>query len=78
MDWLVCDVIAAPQRSIDLLLEWLGEKRMRNFVVTIKFKGHDEYAVLETLKREAAPLCADFYLNRLCANKNEVCAFGVV
>jgi len=78
VDWLVCDVIAAPQRSIDLLLEWLREKRMRNFVVTIKFKGQDEYALLETLKREAPPLCADFRLLRLCANKNEVCAFGVV
>lgn len=77
VDWLVCDVIAAPQRSIDLLLEWLREKRMRNFVVTIKFKGHDEYALLETLKREAPLLCADFHLKRLCANKNEVCAFGV-
>ena len=77
-DWLVCDVIAAPQRSIDLLLEWLREKRMRNFVVTIKFKGHDEYALLETLKRGAPPLCADFRLKRLSANKNEVCAFGVV
>jgi 23S rRNA (cytidine2498-2'-O)-methyltransferase len=78
VDWLVCDVIAAPQRSMDLLLEWLRERRMRNFVVTIKFKGQDEYALLETLKREAPPLCADFYLTRLCANKNEVCAFGVV
>ncbi len=78
VDWLVCDVIAAPQRSIDLLLEWLREKRMRNFIVTIKFKGHDEYALLETLKRDASPLCAEFRLTRLCANKNEVCAFGVV
>jgi hypothetical protein len=78
VDWLVCDVIAAPQRSIDLLLEWLREKRMRNFIVTIKFKGHDEYPLLETLKREAPPLCAEFHLTRLCANKNEVCAFGVV
>ncbi|MFN0077579.1 MAG: SAM-dependent methyltransferase [Prosthecobacter sp.] len=78
LDWLVCDVIAAPQRSIDLLLEWLREKRMRNFIVTIKFKGHDEYALLEVLKRDAAPLCAEFHLTRLCANKNEVCAFGVV
>ena len=76
VDWLVCDVIAAPQRSIDLLLEWLREKRMRQFIVTIKFKGHDEYALLETLKRDAAPLCAEFHLTRLCANKNEVCAFG--
>jgi 23S rRNA (cytidine2498-2'-O)-methyltransferase len=78
VDWLVCDVIAAPQRSIDLLLEWLREKRMRNFIVTIKFKGHDEYALLETLKRDAPPLCAEFRLKRLTANKNEVCAFGVV
>jgi len=78
VDWLVCDVIAAPQRSIDLLLEWLREKRMRNFIVTIKFKGHDEYALLETLKRDAAPLCAEFHLKRLTSNKNEVCAFGVV
>lgn len=78
VDWLVCDVIAAPQRSIDLLLEWLREKRMRQFVVTIKFKGHDEYPLLDILKREAPPLCAEFHLTRLCANKNEVCAFGSV
>ncbi len=78
VDWLVCDVIAAPQRSIDLLLEWLREKRMRHFIVTIKFKGHDEYPLLDILKREAPPLCADFHLTRLCANKNEVCAFGTV
>lgn len=77
-DWLVCDVIAAPQRSIQLLLEWLREKRMRNFIVTLKFKGHDEYAVLEEIKLKAAPLCAEFHLKRLTANKNEVCAFGVV
>ncbi|MDZ4403143.1 SAM-dependent methyltransferase [Prosthecobacter sp.] len=77
VDWLVCDVIAAPQRSIDLLLEWLSEKRMRNFIVTIKFKGHDEYSLLDMLKRDAPPLCAEFHLTLLCANKNEVCAFGV-
>ncbi len=78
VDWLVCDVIAAPLRSIDLLLEWLREKRMRHFVVTLKFKGHEDYPVMEQLKRAAPPLCADFHLTRLCANKNEVCAFGSV
>ena len=76
VDWLICDVIAAPQRSIDLLLEWLREGRMRHFIVTIKFKGADEYPLLAQLKEEAPPLCADFRLTRLCANKNEVCAFG--
>ena len=76
VDWLICDVIAAPQRNIDLLLQWLRERRMRNFIVTIKFKGSDEYPLLDRLKRDAPPLCEDFRLNRLCANKNEVSAFG--
>ncbi len=76
VDWLICDIIAAPQRSIDLLLEWLRERQMRRFIVTLKFKGADEYALLDQLKREAPPLCSDFRLTRLCANKNEVSAFG--
>ncbi len=76
VDWLVCDVIAAPQRSIDLLLDWLGNGRMRHFVVSIKFKGGGDYGVLDRLKKQAAPICTDFRLKRLCANKNEVCAFG--
>ena len=78
VDWLLCDVIAAPQRSMNLLQEWLAGKRMRRFVVTLKFKGDTEYGLLEELKRQAAPLCRDFRLTHLCANKNEVCAYGEV
>jgi 23S rRNA (cytidine2498-2'-O)-methyltransferase len=77
VDWLICDIIAAPQRSIDLLLEWLTEERMRAFIVTIKFKGNDEYSLLDQLKQQCPPRCTDFRLSRLCANKNEVTAFGV-
>jgi 23S rRNA (cytidine2498-2'-O)-methyltransferase len=78
VDWLICDVIAAPQRSIDLVLDWVRARRCRRFVVTIKFKGHGEYAVLEPLKSALPPLCDEFFLLRLCANKNEACAFGTV
>jgi 23S rRNA (cytidine2498-2'-O)-methyltransferase len=77
VDWLICDIIAAPQRSIDLLLEWLREKQMKRFIVTLKFKGTDEYHLMDQLKKDAPPLCADFRLTRLCANKNEVTAFGL-
>lgn len=77
VDWLLCDVIAAPQRSIDLLIEWLREGAMSAFVVSIKFIGSAEYPLIDKLKTEAAPLCAEFFLERLSANKNEVCAFGV-
>lgn len=78
VDWLICDIIAAPQRSIDLLLEWLREKQMRRFIVTLKFKGTDEYPLLDQLKKEVPAHCLDFRLTRLCANKNEVTAFGIV
>lgn len=78
VDWLLCDVIAAPQRSIDLLLDWVRQRRARRFVVTIKFRGHAEYALLDPLKHTLPTLCAEFWLTRLCANKNEACAFGEV
>ena len=77
VDWLICDIIAAPQRSIDLLLEWLRERQMRRFIVTLKFKGTDEYHLMDQLKEQAPALCQDFRLSRLCANKNEVTAFGI-
>lgn len=76
VDWLLCDVIAAPERSIALLLHWLRQHWTRRFVVTIKFKGQEDYGQLEQLKRELPPLCRDFFITRLCANKNEACAFG--
>lgn len=78
VDWLLCDIIAAPQRSIDLLLDWLSAGLMRRFLVTIKFKGNEEYGLLAALKTQAPTLCHDFRLTRLCANKNEVSAFGRV
>jgi 23S rRNA (cytidine2498-2'-O)-methyltransferase len=76
VDWLLCDVIAEPHRSIDLVSRWVSEKRCRHFVVTIKFKGDQEYALLDELKKTLPPLCAELLLTRLCANKNEACVIG--
>ena len=76
VDWLVCDVIAAPDRSIGLVIDWVRKGWARWFVVTIKFKGVEEYAKLDRLKAELVPLCSEFRLARLCANKNEVCVMG--
>jgi 23S rRNA (cytidine2498-2'-O)-methyltransferase len=78
VDWLLCDVIAAPLRSVDLLLSWVAQRYSSRFVVTIKFKGTAEYGLLERLKHALPPRCEEFYLTRLCANKNEVCAFGAI
>jgi 23S rRNA (cytidine2498-2'-O)-methyltransferase len=78
VDWLLCDVIAAPQRSMDLLRHWLRDGLCRRFVVTIKFKGHADYAALDQLKETLPAFCDEFVLTRLCANKNEACAAGVL
>jgi 23S rRNA (cytidine2498-2'-O)-methyltransferase len=78
MGWLLCDVIAAPERSAELLLRWLKRRWCRRFVVTIKMKDETATDVLESLKRELPPLCSELFLTRLCANKKEVCAFGSV
>ena len=76
VDWLLCDVIAFPERSFELLETWLARGWCRQFCVTIKFKGRDEYPKLEMFKAALARSGAEFRLRRLCANKNEATAFG--
>jgi 23S rRNA (cytidine2498-2'-O)-methyltransferase len=75
-EWLLCDVIAFPVRTIDLLERWLSEGWCRWFCATIKFRGHEDYGKLEPLKAWLAAAGHDFFLRRLTANKNEVMVFG--
>ena len=76
VDWLLCDVIAAPDRTADLLLHWLRKGWCKQFVVTIKLKEIPGADPLALLKREMPALAQEFFLTRLSANKKEVCAFG--
>jgi 23S rRNA (cytidine2498-2'-O)-methyltransferase len=76
LDWLLCDVIAFPDRILALLNRWLSERWCRSFCVTIKFRGRGEYAVLEEFKRMLEASGYEFLLRRLTSNKNEATAFG--
>jgi 23S rRNA (cytidine2498-2'-O)-methyltransferase len=85
VDWLLCDVLAAPDRTAALLLEWLRRGWCRHFVVTLKVgkgqatggeRGGAE--ALADVRRDLPPLTRELFLTRLCANKREVCAFGSV
>jgi 23S rRNA (cytidine2498-2'-O)-methyltransferase len=78
VDWLLCDVIAAAERSAELLLRWLRARWCRHFVVTLKVDDVGSGAVLSELKRLLPELTSEFWLLRLCANKKEVCAFGTL
>ncbi len=76
VDWLVCDVIAFPDRVFELLKRWIEQRWCRQFCVTIKFRGAADYAKLEPIKRWLAGSGTDFILRRLTNNKNEVTAAG--
>jgi hypothetical protein len=45
-------------------------------VVTVKFRGEEDYPRLERLKRLLADSGSEFQLRRLGSNRNEVTAFG--
>lgn len=76
VDWLLCDVIAFPEKTIQLLRAWLDHRWCRRFCVTLKFRGTSEYDQLEAMKRRLVGSGAEFELRRLTHNKNEVTAFG--
>ena len=65
VDWLVCDVIAYPARTLALLERWLPVAR--NVVCTVKFQGDTDH---ETADRIAA--LPGVRLLHLFQNKHEL------
>jgi 23S rRNA (cytidine2498-2'-O)-methyltransferase len=76
VDWLLCDVVAFPERTFALLRQWLAARWCRRFVVTVKFRGPADLARLAELKALLDASGAEFLVRRLRANKNEVTAAG--
>ena len=73
VDWLVCDVVCEPPRSLALCDAWLSGGLCRNLVVTVKFKGRAGYGVLGDLAALFARLRPAFArVKQLAHNKNEV------
>jgi 23S rRNA (cytidine2498-2'-O)-methyltransferase len=73
VDWLLCDVVCEPPRSLALCDTWLSRGLCRNLVVTVKFKGRAGYGVLEGLPplfEKVRPAFAR--VKQLAHNKNEV------
>lgn len=76
VDWLVCDLIAFPERTLALLQDWLGQRRCRRYVVTVKFRGDEDYPRIHALRVLLEQHGGEFLLRQLDANKNEVTAMG--
>jgi HAD superfamily hydrolase (TIGR01509 family) len=76
VDWLVCDLIAFPERTVQLLKDWLGGGLCDRFVVTVKFRGTEDYALVEQVKAVLAEFAGEYWLRALTHNKNELTAMG--
>lgn len=76
VDWLLCDLIAEPARSVELLARWLEARACRRFVLTLKFRGDEGDGALPQLGRVLAAAGAQAVVRRLDANRNEVTAYG--
>jgi 23S rRNA (cytidine2498-2'-O)-methyltransferase len=76
VDWLLCDVVAEPRRSVELLGRWLEAGACRRFVVTVKLKGEDDDGALAELKAVLADAGVACVVRRLDSNRNEVTAYG--
>lgn len=46
-DWLVCDVIAYPERTLRMVRAWIEAGAARRIVCTIKFQGEGGHAVAD-------------------------------
>ena len=73
VDWLLCDVVCEPARSLAVIARWLERGWCRQMVVTVKFKGRDGYRILDGI----APLFAGagwrfVRTKQLLHNKDEV------
>ena len=54
VDWLICDVICEPPRTLELVDRWMTDGLCRRVVATMKFKGKDGYGVLGTARQRLA------------------------
>ncbi len=67
VDWWCSDIIAYPERLLDLVSRWLGSGRVRNLVCTVKFQGATDHGVAERFA--AIPGAQLFHLSQ---NKHEL------
>lgn len=76
VDWVVSDIISAPERILELIEYWVIGKNCSHFIFTIKFQGDKDYGILDKFKTVANKCDYRVILKQLNANKNEVTIMG--
>ncbi len=73
VDWLLCDVICEPERTVGLVLRWMEQRWCRRVVATLKFKGAPNHAMLNDTHRRLSAFGWRFLrMKHLFHHHNEV------
>ena len=73
VDWLLCDVICRPERTIELAESWMRQGLCRRLVATLKFTGISDYGPIEQARRRLKlPGWRFVRLKHLAHHHNEV------
>ncbi len=67
VDWLFCDVIAYPERSLRMVQNWIAAGAPQHIVCSIKFQGATDHDAAEAFA--AIP---GGHVSHLCYNKHEL------
>ena len=51
VDWLLCDVICEPEKTVALVERWMDEKLCNAVVATLKFKGTADYPIIAEARK---------------------------
>jgi 23S rRNA (cytidine2498-2'-O)-methyltransferase len=78
VDWLLCDVITTPDRTLRLLESWLTHRECGQFCVTLKWRGSPDFGILSQLRTRLTELCGWWDGKQLTHNKNEVTVVGAL
>ena len=78
VDWLICDVITSPDRTLQILETWLSKHLCTSFCVTVKFKGTPDFENLLKIRHLFDAKTEWYDGKQLTNNKNELTVVGKV
>jgi 23S rRNA (cytidine2498-2'-O)-methyltransferase len=47
VDWLLCDIACYPERTYELIQQWLASGKAKKMIFTIKLQGQTDFAMLK-------------------------------
>lgn len=81
VDWLLCDVLEAPEMIMGLLRQWFQKKWCRYFIVNLKLGREDPTALLALIRDDNKGLsayCQSLCIRQLYHDREEITLMGTL